>query len=86
MAKKRRGTAVAAAVATSVIGAGFVLSSGAADASDGPGSWSSVPAVTDARGVTATPRVPLPAGHRRGDGSTKGTPGGQLRGGRWGVD
>ncbi|MFE9093033.1 hypothetical protein [Streptomyces sp. NPDC007264] len=53
MAKKRRGTAVAVAVATSVVGAGLALSPGSADASSGAAAWSSVQAVTDVRGVTA---------------------------------
>lgn len=59
MAKKRRGSVLATAVATSVIGAGLALSSGAADASGGVAAWSSVPAVADARGVT-TPNVLSP--------------------------
>ncbi|MGW3262805.1 hypothetical protein [Streptomyces sp. NPDC001056] len=53
MAKKRRSRVVATAVVTGVIGAGLALSSGAADASGGVAAWSSVPAATDARGVTA---------------------------------
>ncbi|MFD1660383.1 hypothetical protein ACFSL4_19775 [Streptomyces caeni] len=53
MAKKRRGTAVAVAVATGVVGAGLALSPGSADASSGVAAWSSVQAVTDVRGVTA---------------------------------
>lgn len=53
MAKKRRGTAVAVAVATSVVGAGLALSPGSADASSGAAAWSPVEAVADVRGVTA---------------------------------
>ncbi|WP_225851097.1 hypothetical protein [Streptomyces sp. HPF1205] len=53
MAKKRRGSVVVAGVATGLIGAGLALSAGAADASDGVAAWSSVPPVSDVRGVTA---------------------------------
>ncbi|WP_127359196.1 phosphatase [Actinacidiphila soli] len=53
MAKKRSRIVVAIAVVTSVAGAGLVLSPDAAGASDGAAGWSSVPAVSDVRGITA---------------------------------